>query len=447
MGLINARVQYAVGQGGFHAATVITSGRPDLTYVVDCGAMTAYAADRNRCIDAYLKTRKPEKGGQGDLDFLFITHAHADHLNGVARLLDKKSGVHAKTVVMPMLTVIERLACFARTATVDPKSAGGRFYIDFTLDPVDALSQFRPGQIVLIGSGDPDTGAPFSRDAPDPNSDQLIPRPLTSTNLEDASPQVVGVGEPRVLPSSAKTGKHLKMRGVPDAVVMPDTLGFIYDVTGTTINWLIAPFLDPAVKAETASFVKELSKQLGFSVKQLLNWLETDIANVESLLTSDLPKLTEAYKAVKKDLNITSLCVYSGPVVSHPAPHAHVCVGVGVGLHMARIHGPDTKQGWLGTGDAALKEKARRNGFLTHYGRLLQQVHTFMVPHHGSEGNFDKALLEAIKPLLCVAAADYVPNWRHPGTHVVQNAASYGAGLSVVTSSPASQLYEDIYLY
>lgn len=417
-----------------------------MTYVVDCGAMTAYAADRNRSIDAYLKMRTPTKGGRGDLDFLFITHAHADHLNGVVRLLDKKSGIHAKTVVMPMLTVVERLASFARTATVDPKSAGGRFYIDFTLDPINALSQFGPGQIVLIRSGDPDSGAPFSRDVPRPDSDQPTPRPLTDTKRDDASPQVVGAGSTAVIPSSAKTLMHLKTRGVPEAVAMPDTLGFIYDVPGTPINWLIAPFLDPSVKAETATFVKELAKQLGFSVKKLLDWLDAGMAHVESLLTAELPKLTEAYKAVGKDLNITSLCVYSGPVVPHPASHAHVCVGVGAGWHVARFHGPDTKLGWLGTGDAALKEKARRSAFLTHYGRLLQQVHTFMVPHHGSEGNFDKALLAAIKPLLCVAAADYVPNWRHPGTRVVQDAASYGFGLSVVTSSPASQIYEAIYM-
>lgn len=446
MHLINQRIQYAVGQGGFHAATVIRSDGPDLTYVVDCGAMTAYAADRNRCIDAYLKKRKPATGGRGDLDFLFITHAHADHLNGVARLLDKKSGVHAKTVVMPMLTVVERLATFARTATVDPKSAGGRFYIDFTLDPIDALSQFGPRQIVLVSSGDSDAGAPFSRDVPGPDSGQLTPRPLTDTKRDDASPQVVGVGSTAVIPSSAKTVKHLKMRGVPEVVAMPDTLGFVYDVPGSPIKWLIAPFLDPAVKVETATFVKELAKQLGFSVKKLLDWLDADMANVESLLTVDLPKLIEAYKAVEKDLNVTSLCIYSGPVVPHPASHAHVCVGVGTGWHVVRLHGPDTKLGWLGTGDAALKEKARRSAFLTHYGRLLQQVHTFMVPHHGSEGNFDKALVEAIKPLLCVAAADYVPNWRHPGTRVVQDAASYGAGLSVVTSSPASQIYEEIYM-
>lgn len=440
--LTNSRTQYAVGQGGFHAATIEGEGGPKVRYVVDCGATWAYATARNRCIDAYLT----QVGARSDIDFLFITHAHADHLNGVDRLLDPKLGVHAKAIVMPMLTVVERLACFARTAALDARSAMGRFYIDFTLDPVGALSQFGPGRIVLVRSGNGDGGAPFSRDGNRPNPDQPGRTLLADQDRGGGLQNVVGFGDAEELPSSAKVATRLKKHSVPKAVAIPDTLGFVYGFPTLGMNWLLAPFVDPAVKADTAKFLQELGRLKELSVKDLLDWLEADPANVKSLLTTDVALLADAYKTVNKDLNVTSLCVYSGPVEPHPPHRAHHHVVTGNLPRRCLISGHDDRLGWLGTGDAALKEQARREAFLAHYGRLLQQVHTFMVPHHGSEGNFDKALLTAINPSHCIAAADYVKNWRHPGTIVVQAAASYGGGLSVVTSAPASQVYEEIWV-
>jgi beta-lactamase superfamily II metal-dependent hydrolase len=97
---------------------------------------------------------------------------------------------------------------------------------------------------------------------------------------------------------------------------------------------------------------------------------------------------------------------------------------------------------WLGTGDADLKTKKRRKPFLTHFGKLADNVATLTIPHHGSENNFDKDIIEKINPDLAVVAAAPYSKWRHPGTKVVQAIATQGIPLAVVTHGKHSKLIE-----
>lgn len=447
MRLFNRRIQYAVGQGGFHAGKLEVDGKLDLRYVVDCGAMSAYAKRRNQCVDEYLD----KEGERSVLDILFITHAHADHVNGVERLLDPVSGMQVKAIVMPLLSVVERLLCFAKTTDEDPRGASNRFYRDFTVDPVTAVSRFRPDQIILVESSGPDNGAPFSRDGDGLNPNQpdlkVWPEKNDSRSWKAVGKGVarsVGRGAARALPADTGAGKSKSDRAAQLASVIPDSVGFEYAV-GADLKWLLAPYVDPGIKAETRAFLKALASQLGLSATELLDWLD-DLRNVKTLVTKDVAKLVAAYKTLEKDLNVTSLIVYSGP--THGGCPRHIRI------HHTRVraggrrawHNDDGRVGWLGTGDAALKEKKRRDAFFNHYRRLLDLVHTFTLPHHGSEGNFDDSLLARIKPRHCVAAADHVRNWRHPGSTVVQSVASSGAILSVVTSAEVAQIEEAVFV-
>ena len=89
MGLINVRKQHAVGQGFFHSADLLIDGKLRLLYVYDCGAVTKYESARSDRIRAYLGSH----GARSKLDLLFISHVHADHLNGLPQLLDPKRGM------------------------------------------------------------------------------------------------------------------------------------------------------------------------------------------------------------------------------------------------------------------------------------------------------------------------------------------------------------------
>jgi hypothetical protein len=427
MPLVNVRRQYAVGQGYFQAGELQEDGVLRLRYVVDCGAMTKYAATRDARIDEYLEM----VGAKQPLDLLFVSHAHADHLNGVARLLDKVNGLAVKTIVMPLLNIEDRLIAYARAASEDMMSAEESFFRAFVADPASALSRFGPEQIIFVEPGNrSDGGAPFSGGPDGPGGGRGDPDSRLPGN-EPPKWQLVGTGEFR---RKVDVSTELEA-GVVD--VMPDTLGFRTMLASTTAAWMFAPFVDPAVKANSSLFMASLAAARSQPITALKRWLRRT-GNVEKLLTVYVSDLKAAYAAIQTDLNVTSMCLYSGPV---PAVTTRANSYAG---RFGKWSVSQDKAGvaWLGTGDAALADKKRREAFLKHYGALLEEVVTLTLPHHGSDYNFHAALLDRIRPDFCVASADQFSTWRHPGTAVAQSVASAGRFLSVVTSNVDSEIIE-----
>jgi hypothetical protein len=145
---------------------------------------------------------------------------------------------------------------------------------------------------------------------------------------------------------------------------------------------------------------------------------------------------------VAKDLNLTSMCLLSGPARDRIVVDWAYC-NLGRGSFYDGPMG-EGRASWLGTGDADLARPARRRSFLRHYRRHLARVLTLTMPHHGSEHNFHPDLLKRVSPAMCVAAADAYRDWRHPATSVVQAVASAGLPFSIVTASPKAALVEHL---
>lgn len=424
------RKQHAVGQGFFHTGELRRDGVCRLRYVVDCGAMSKYARMRDERIDCYTDY----VGHARSFDLLFISHAHADHLNGIPRLLDKARGLKVETIVMPFLEVHDRLMAFARAAAEDGPSSEQAFFRDYVTDPVSAVAQFGPGRILLVRAGNPDDGAPFSNPdvEPRPADD---PRPASENRGEHDAWTLIGRGYTR--PEQPVEG------GAVQVTTMPDSLGFGCVSPSSGYDWLLAPFLDPSVKAQKVAFLGALAEAMGKTPLGLGSWLRRKV-NIEKLLTAHVAELRAAYEVVERDLNITSLCLYSGPAGNVPPSKGNRFSGI-YGTWEFNGH-TDGHWAWLGTADAALKDAKRRNAFFKHYDRLLSQVATLTLPHHGSDHNFHHDLLTRIEPAFCMAAADQFSTWSHPGSRATQCVASSGKFLSVVTSSMRSEIFERVEL-
>lgn len=111
MTLINRRHQRAVGQGFFHTAELEAEDGRKFRYVYDCGAMKKYETQRNARIDEYLRA----VGANAELDVLFISHIHFDHISGLERLLDKTNGLTVDTIVLPLIDVVDRLFAYSKS--------------------------------------------------------------------------------------------------------------------------------------------------------------------------------------------------------------------------------------------------------------------------------------------------------------------------------------------
>jgi len=105
MTIKNWRFQHPVGQGFFHSGLLSEDGVRQLFYIYDCGAMQRYANERIRQIDRHISFL----GARSTLDLLFLSHIHANHLNGVERLLDSTTGLQVDTIVLSLTDIPERL--------------------------------------------------------------------------------------------------------------------------------------------------------------------------------------------------------------------------------------------------------------------------------------------------------------------------------------------------
>lgn len=435
MGLINLRKQHAVGQGFFHTGELLENEELRLRYVYDCGAMTKYARARSDRIKSYLQA----VGARNKLDLLFISHVHADHLNGLPQLLHAKKGLVVDTIVLPYFDVVERLIGYARDATVDPASVRNAFFRDFVVDPISALSRFEPRQILFVRSaGDDSPGAPNLDGVPDGPGPEIFGEVVGEKGpaWKLVGHGAIEGGRQRVTASSSSE---------PMVATMPDSIGIAMPSSAaTTPFWLLSPFIDPAIARQRGIFKTALLKALNHAKpikgqikkRDFDGWL-SDPDNRKDLVLNRVSDLSTAYEAVEKNLNISSMCLYSGPLPDgtvRPQRHAST-----FGKWNAQ---GDGGIGWLATGDADLKVKRRSARFLKHYRNLLDEVVTLTIPHHGSENNFSEVLLVRVDPCFCIVAADAVGRWRHPGTKIVRAVASHGRFLSVVTSKKISEVAE-----
>lgn len=426
---LHERRQYPVGQGFFHAGFIDGNGHgKPLRYVIDCGSMAKYAAERKARIREYVKSLRTKKS----LDILFITHFHTDHVSGIEQLL---TAVKVDTIVMPFLNVEDRLIAYARSLSEDRASAEAEFYQALIQSPGSTVSRFSPTNVIFVRPGNGDSGVPA-----EPEASPVAP-PDLDLPLAEGRPgkwEVVGQGKVERYPTDAvDEGEH------PGWMIVPDTMAL--RVPFLDGKWLLAPYVDRGLSKDRSKFFHALAKERRVSLPKLKLWLQ-DASNVKSLITTGAADLIAAYNAVTTDLNITSLCLYSGP--AHPTPGRWPFYEYEVGPERLLVYqGGENRIAWLGTGDAALASGSRRAAFLRHYQRLLGNVGLLVLPHHGSEHNFHEELLRKIKPSICVASADRYSNWRHPSSHVVQSVCSNGSAIHVVTSRSASILREHVRIW
>ena len=430
MAYLNSKKQHAVGQGFFHTSELFCDYNGEnffLRYVYDCGSAGKYSAARDKAINQYLS----EIGTGNILDVLFISHTHEDHINGIEKLLGDEKTLKVDTIVMPYIGIEERLIAYVETSINDPGAENTEFYREFVIDPVNALTRFSPRQIIFVESGD--GGAP-GREGPIDGSPEGGDGISGGKGEEyGAAWKLIGRGTVRMKGVSENTS----------VVVIPDSTAMRIDLSriDLTDGWILAPYIDEVVVSASAEFIKSIAAQFGKSIEQMNDWMKNK-NNVRSLINVHLDSLTYAYeKTFPKKVNLTSLCLYSGPVTDQNNNY-HTFTQVDENLH---CHSFDC--GWLGTGDAMLKEVVRHTALFTHYGKYLDHTATLTLPHHGADANFHGDLLKVIKPDVCVAAADFMQeNWRHPGHRTVQTVASYGSALLVTTSDTRSEVSQQICL-
>jgi hypothetical protein len=421
--LLHTRHQLAVGQGGFHAGQLIStqgtgvlvqtrsrthvhSARP-FRYVYDCGSRQE--AHCRGVIARFLVA-----SGRSPLDLLFISHFDDDHVNGVPSLLDGADGVRVDTVVMPFVDAVERLIAFGRaSARSKPVSA---FFSALVIEPDAAFAPFRPRRIVMVRSGpdDPD-GEPIEVGPADFDPESRFRWKIVSEH-------------------GLVRGSRRQAAGL-DTTIVGDRCWVDVTAGSTGMRWMFKPYVRATDPTSVRRFEREAEKNLGWTFGTFRTRVE-DHAERETLV-SDRKRsraLADAYRAVFRNRNLTSLCIYSGPDENFP-PGPMIDLSDGAAWQVDKI-------GWLGTGDAPLGWVGDAIAFVNHFSQQRSSVATYALPHHGAKPNHSLDVLRMFSPRTCWASAKPPSLWKHPHPDVIADVKRLGSRPVHVSDRESSELHE-----
>lgn len=274
--MIMHRIFHPVGQGAFYTEEFRSVARPRFTTVYDCGTETA-AGKMDIPLSQQIQNFKYGLRNN-DIDLLFISHFHGDHVNGLDELL---KGTNVRKLVIPMLTENAILATRIRNLLIYGDDARA----------VDAIIRE-----IYYGSGENDRYGEIIAVSPE----------VRGTEREERNTAERGDMFP----------KRRRTQYSGDEIVEPD------------IFWKYIPFNSIDDSDQRAVDFVKLVRQIPDVIK------DNGDLNVDEIVRNKRKELKEAYKKAMKggNDNLYTLVVESTPIDGvriMPSNHDARCIFFG----------------------------------------------------------------------------------------------------------------------
>ena len=312
------RKQYAVGQGGLHLGMVsypyhYMNVYNNFAYIYDCGCSGGENIIKKNIDDIIDKLQKTKT-----LKYLyiFISHVHADHTNGIKYLCEQliKSELYNKippehiVFVLPFMSETDKLMAIGGLLFKDENNIINNEPLYFIQNPRNII--------------DEEFDIQYLSDIP-PQRTLLYQR----FDSYDIPPTHNGF--------------------------LSHSDSFIFQATNKKYNWLILPYYYRG----NCKKIKQLQKELNDMGININNFRDDE----------HLRNLRKIYNKYCSDINLPSLCLYSG--ANDIIDYIHT--------------------GWLHTGDIDFNkdEQVAYKGLIYHYKFLLNNIRVIQIPHHGSSEN------------------------------------------------------------
>ncbi len=355
------RIFHPVGQGAFYTEQHHDQGAA-LTIVYDCGSLTAPRSHFLRKVATALPADTV-------IDVLFLSHFHADHINGIDEL---KKQFTIRTVVLPKLTDEARILV---------KLENYLKYGGFSTSLIDNPEQyFGSHTLVILVEPVGDTA-----DAPNATVAEGNNGPFVDIDPEE---------EPSFSPD-ARISRQAASASVPSGTVLRFR-------TTSAPFWEYIPF-NYEYLTRGAAFVSMLAN-LGIPLHSLAT-----IADVIAQKSA----LTKAYEKLKGGLNQNSLVVYSGAIgPSRKLFHQSPVYGF---YYPFSLESPG--EGCLYLGDIDLSVGRVVADIKARLQARWPRIYSIQVPHHGAIGNFDAAVFN--RGAQAIISFGTTNKYGHPSAHVV----------------------------
>lgn len=375
------RVQYPVGQGGFHSCNINSYYLDDpiqdyvFDYVYDCGtySLAPDGASRLEHIKRHIDIYAPV---DGKVDLLFLSHLDADHYNGAEALCDSKT---VARIVLPYFTVEEVCFIIAQQVLLKNNTILSTGYIKNLLDLANGGTRLFgiPVTKVIPATNAPETSIPDRPDDPRPS-------PLSQADGEAISRAVACSLDP--LGQLVPLGDGIAS-GSPIILAAP--------AAAPGKKHVLPVILRPWSYMQSPAAVHQMRTTI-LSCKPLARLLHSK----DNITKSDIEEL-EKYKnqvrkvcqAIIKSAGGTYAGSTNHPNVNSPS----LCLYSGVGPSQKTIAPPPRTMGdvnWVATGDALLKQHWIE--FEACFKDVLGLTTTYVVPHHGSIKNHRKEFIQAV---------------------------------------------------
>jgi hypothetical protein len=454
MGKIHVdRVQYPVGQGGFHSM-VLHVGNKRFSVVIDCGGDTQ--EHRQTFIDAFAT-------GELKHDALVISHLDWDHIGGLGALA--RAGVQFANVFLPHV----QKDVYARWMTIRLAHAIEDADISVIAEAVNYLGGLYGGRygrpIQVVASDDLD-GPPLVQDVPQvPDNGQY---PAVSSLLDvDLQQMLTTPSASRGFPDGRSvTLQYLDwlLRFYSWEWACPDSVAAIWDepvfqpLRDAVDNLMRSGFREDPALVDAVTDALE-NKILASNAKSVVaKFGKGSISGKKSVSIKVL--LGKLYSAAPdlKNYNDASLSVYAGPSLRGADVRRTGFLRRVEAKGRRRYLHPDGADalvravGWMHTGDANLDHVKKKARFMQHYRIELPMTSVLVLPHHGSRhsysstlSEFDALIAEMAERPLFVAAAQPDGPYGHPHGAVVARCMGHGT-LHIVDRRTGSMLEDSVHV-
>lgn len=319
------RTIHPVGQGGFYTET-FKDANDEHTVVYDCGGKSKEAMEK------YLKKylHKDSSGAKMKIDAVFISHLHADHVNGLEYLLNN---ANVKYLILPQLTEAMKLEALVYNRVY---SKDGQSINSLILDLYGEDDHYGNTKTIKV-----DFAAPEVR-----------------INLEQEGDVVDLSGDVTV-----------------DSIITKTIIRF-----STRPFWVYIPYNPPAAIDKT--------KQYEDFMNELQPFIGSSVADAPKLIGSHVDECQEIYKKYfGKNHNVYSMAVFSGIPDLRSVDYCWDYVF----LYDCGIVWCDSPN-CLFTGD--FEPDSFISGLKYFYSPIWETIRSIQVPHHGSRLNYHSGLYD-----------------------------------------------------
>ena len=372
--MILQRTFHPVGQGAFYTERHKISNGKDFTIVYDCGSFQLTNL-KNRIKSAFQKGE--------EIDILFISHFHVDHINGIKEL---KNRCKIKRVILPLLD--DKTKYILKINNYLAKN-----YKDTTL--IDNPKHFFDEETAIIQIEEEDQD-----------------RPVNPDEIEDIN-------------------KLNNIDKKKSGTVFSCDKSLSYND-----QWLFIPF-NYKQEERFNLFNKLLEKEYPHIPLDKLD----DIEVMEEYET----ELKKIYKKINGDLNVTSMILFSGRITPTPIrcwrrpikPPSSQYYEYYSCLHDFKYLNYEYRipSGCLYTGDINLKKDENIVKEIKSRLRLQwKSIGTIQIPHHGSIHNFSEEIIS--KAIKCAIISFGTTNtFGHPSDKIMGDILSKNIALYLVTEN------------